>query len=269
MKKLKSILSIIIWPVVFMIGQFFIRYPFVANFNSKYLKDLKNVYPNLSDKELNNKLIDMINTVSYKEKLNNYIDSKALIIMLITFMIFGFIFYKIYSKYRKKGEKISAFKLILLGIFISLFYNIMIFNVNNVIHITDNYYLSNINLGVLIITTGIMGPILEELLFRGIVFNRLRKVTSLNKSILIASLIFSICHLPNIINSIYAFFLSFILIKVYLRYKTIKAPILIHCVCNIVTNLYLPILINNNLIINSIVLVISLLGLMFILIRNK
>ena len=43
MKKLKSILSIIIWPVVFMIGQFFIRYPFVANFNSKYLKDLKNI----------------------------------------------------------------------------------------------------------------------------------------------------------------------------------------------------------------------------------
>ena len=72
MKKLKSIISIIIWPVVFMIGQFFIRYPFVANFNSKYLKDLKNIYPNLSNEELNNKLIDMINTISYKEKLNNY-----------------------------------------------------------------------------------------------------------------------------------------------------------------------------------------------------
>lgn len=269
MKKLKSILSIIIWPVVFIIGQFFIRYPFVANFNAKYFNDLKSIYPNLSDKELNNKLIDMINTVSYKEKLNSYIDSKALIIMLITFIVFGFIFYKIYSKYRKKKEKIPVFNLTLLGVFISLIYNIFIFNINNVIHITDNYYISGVNILILVLTTGIMGPVLEELLFRGIVFNRLRKITSLNRSIVIASLIFSIFHLPNIINAIYAFFLSFILIKIYLKYKTLKAPILVHSACNIVANLYLPILINNNLILNSIVLVISLLGLMIVLIRNR
>ena len=170
---------------------------------------------------------------------------------------------------REKNNKIPVIKLGLVGIFVSLFCNIMIFNINNIIYITDNYYLSNINLGVLIITTGIMGPILEELLFRGIVFNRLKKITSLNRSIIIASIIFSICHIPNIINCIYAFFLSFILIKVYLKYKTLKAPIIIHCISNITTNLYLPTLINNNLILNTTVLIVSLIGLMVILIRDK
>ena len=248
-----------------MVGQIFIKYPFVAYFNSNYIKTLKKSYPLLSNVELNKKLITMMNKAIYQQKLNDYLSSKAVLITLITFIIFGFIFYKIYSKYKEKGKQIPISNLIILGVFISLFYNILIFNINNVIHITDNYVLSDVGIIVLILTTGIMGPILEELLFRGIVFNRLRKVTSKNKSIVIASLLFAIFHLPNVVNCIYAYLLSFVLIKVYEKYKTIKAPILIHCACNITTNLYLYFLLKNIFILNYGFMIISMFGIIYII----
>lgn len=123
--------------------------------------------------------------------------------------------------------------------------------------------MSDIPLIIQILTTGLMGPILEELLFRGIVFNRLRKMTTLKKSMLYTSIIFALLHLPNIINAIYALVLSFVLIKAYLKYNTIKVPMMIHVFANITTCIYLPLLLNNNMVINSMILVISIIIIAF------
>lgn len=267
MKKLKQVLTIIIWPIIFIVGQIFIKYPFVAYFNSLEFQTLKKQFPNLTNNQLNEKLLDYQKDITYQDSLNKFINEKALIITLITFIIFGFIFYRIYKKYRKEKIQINiknSYKLAIVGISISLFYNIFIYYLNNIVHITDNYYISDIPLIIQILTTGLMGPILEELLFRGIVFNRLRQMTSLNKSTLFTSILFALFHLPNVVNAIYAFILSFILIKVYLKYNTIKTPIIIHVFANITTCIYLPILLDNNLVISCILLIISILNIAFL-----
>lgn len=263
MSYIRKLLKVLLWPVIFIAGQFFIKYLFVSFYNSQNIISYRKMFPNLSD-------VDIVKTLKYQTELNNYLNTKALIITLITFIIFGVVFILKNKSYQKEHSKLNLriiISIALLGIFISLFYNIFIYSINNSIHITDNYYISSVPLVILIITSGIMGPILEELLFRGIVYNKLLTFNDHKKACIITSIMFSIMHYPNIINIIYTFILSFILIYLYDKYKSLKAPIILHIAVNTTINLFLPILLINNIFINYVLQLISLLGIFIIVIK--
>lgn len=82
-----------------------------------------------------------------------------------------------------------------------------------------------------ILTLIVLVPIFEEILFRGIIFNTLKKEFKLIPSILISSLIFSIAH-ANMLQAIYTFILGILLASVYNKTNSIKAPIIIHLMYN-------------------------------------
>ena len=217
---MKKILHVILWPLIFILGQFFIQNIYITSFNSQNIDIYRKMFPGFS-------LIEIASTSQYKTDLLNYMNSHALLITTITFIVFGIVFLILIKPYKKNeintDINIKTIILIILsGISISIFYNTLVYFINSVIHITDDYIISDIPLFILILTTGIMGPILEELLFRGIVYNRLKIYLSHKKSVIITSILFSIMHLPNIINVIYTFFLSFILIYLYDKYKSLK-----------------------------------------------
>ena len=251
---IKKIIKVLIWPIVFTIGTLLINYIFVAIFNIKEKGDLSN-----------KQFLEYINTIEYQDKLTNYINSKTLLIIFIMSIIFIPIFYKVFKKYKKK----NSFKLkdiilpIILGITISLIYNITIFNLNNLFHFTNKYELSNIPIIVEIISSGIIGPILEELLFRGIVYNKLKEFNKPMTSIIIASIIFGIFH-NDIINAIYGFGVSFVLIYLYEKYKTLKVPIIMHMSLNITIIIMLRLIVLNFIPFNLYLLIISIIILIFI-----
>lgn len=83
-----------------------------------------------------------------------------------------------------------------------------------------------------IISVGILAPIVEELVFRGLIYRRMRDYVSLPAAILVSSAIFGIYH-GNVVQAIYATLLGIILALLYERYKTIWAPILAHMAANI------------------------------------
>ena len=254
--KLKKILSTIIWPIIFIIGQFIIEYLFVAFYNYKNMKIYKTTFNDFSD-------IDIINTNFYKYDLNNYLNSKALVISILIFIIYGSIFYLVYRKYIKKSKfKFNdIIKIVMLAFIIATFYNAFIYLINNVVHISDNYNISDIPIIIQIISSGLIGPIVEELLFRGIVYNKLKGIFTLNKAKFYTSILFALMHFPNIVTVIYTFFLSLIFIYLYDKYKTLKAPIIFHIVINITSIIMVYILLFNSIILNSLIIIISLVSL--------
>ena len=254
LKYIKNIFKVLIWPIIFMVGQFFIQYIFVAIFNSKERGAL-------AEKEF----LKYIKTEEYITKLNNYINSKTLLIIFITMIIFIPILYKVYKKYKKeKSFKIkNIFIPVVLGITISLIYNISLYNLNNVMHFTNMFELSKLSIIVQIISSGICGPILEELIFRGIVYNKLKTFNKKMTAIILTSIIFGIVH-SNIINSIYAFGVGFILIYLYEKYKTLKAPILMHIFLNTTIILMLPLIVKNYIAFNLYLLIMSIIILIII-----
>lgn len=254
LKYIKNIFKVLIWPIIFMVGQFFIQYIFVAIFNSK---------ERLSFTE--SEFLEHIKTEEYITKLNNYINSKTLLIIFITMIIFVPIFYKVYKKYKKENSfKVkNIFIPITLGITISLIYNISLYNLNNVMQFTTMFELSKLPIIVQIISSGICGPILEEFIFRGIVYNELKPFNKKMTAIILTSIIFGIVH-SNIINGIYAFGVSFILIYLYEKYKTLKAPILMHIFLNTTIILMLPLIIKNYIAFNLYLLIVSIIILIII-----
>lgn len=270
MKKFKKYVKALMWPFIFLIGQFLIQYIFVSIFNNKQIYILQNKYPNLNHNEIMNKLNQLINTSNYKIELNNYITSNALLILLITIVAFLPLFIYIYKKNKEYNDKLSLNKIViimLLGISLSLIYNITVFNINNIIHITNSYQISTIPVYIQILSSGIIGPILEELVFRGILYNKLKKFNKPMKSIIITSIIFSLFHFNSIINLIYAFMMSFIFIYVNEKYKTIKSSILLHITANTTIILFMYILIKNIFILNMFVLIVCIIILITIYLK--
>ncbi|MCI5677433.1 MAG: type II CAAX endopeptidase family protein [Candidatus Faecisoma sp.] len=167
------------------------------------------------------------------------------------------------KNYLNKDDKINKkdiFLSIILGTTLSIIYNFIIYNLNEVYSFT-NLYSGSTNILIAIISTGIIGPIIEEYMIRGIMYNELKQKYSIMKSIIITTIIFSLLHF-NLVQMIYALVLGFILIYMYEKTNNIKAPLILHMTSNIVTTIYCLIL--NNFLISFIIYIISLIILILI-----
>lgn len=87
-----------------------------------------------------------------------------------------------------------------------------------------------------IILIGIIGPIVEEVLFRGILLQRLSQY-GVKKAVIIVSLIFSVMHfLPYVV--IMTFISSFFWCLFYLKYKDIQSSIFLHIAGNLFATIF-------------------------------
>jgi len=196
---------------------------------------------------------------------SNFLSTNQIYITISLGLIFIPILFKNYKKLNKKEELKIDFKLIFIGIILSLIYNVLSFYINKFFNISNLY--QEINIFKTLISMVLIGPIIEELMFRGIIYNSLKEKYSNMKAILITTTLFSLMHV-NIFQMIYAFALGFILIYVYEKYKTIKAPIIVHMFSNLTTTLFMNVLIQNNFIFNYLVLLISLI-LLFVMYKKE
>lgn len=174
-------------------------------------------------------ILTIISFLIYKllgfNDLSHFINHYLIYILLIYYISAIIYLYKKNKRKEKRLSYIKYFPNILLGISIATIYNMIVFNF---IPPTSNLTTPLI---LLILSTGIIGPIFEEILFRYILYNRLKKKYSPKLSTLINSIIFALIHMSPI-NIIYAFILGLFLNIAYEKYKTITAPILIHIAAN-------------------------------------
>lgn len=79
---------------------------------------------------------------------------------------------------------------------------------------------------------GLIKPLEEELVFRGLVYGRMRRVFSYRISIPLSALLFGAYH-GNIVQMLYGFLMGCFLAWSFERYKSLKASVLIHSAANI------------------------------------
>lgn len=85
-----------------------------------------------------------------------------------------------------------------------------------------------------VLSLGILAPICEELVFRGLIFKRIRMRTTYFQAAFHSALVFGIMHM-NLIQMFYGFFLGFVFAYVYEKYGSVKAPIAAHVAANLVS----------------------------------
>ncbi|MCM1155752.1 MAG: CPBP family intramembrane metalloprotease [Ruminococcus flavefaciens] len=87
--------------------------------------------------------------------------------------------------------------------------------------------------GIGLFLYGCISPLAEEVLFRGIIYNRLKKYFSIKVSILVSALFFGVYH-ANLVQGIYGFLMGMLIACVYERFSSFVYAFLFHAVANAV-----------------------------------
>lgn len=87
---------------------------------------------------------------------------------------------------------------------------------------------------VQILCVGIIIPIMEEMVFRGLVYKRMKESKSMFYAMFTSSVLFGLYH-GNSVQFIYALLTGLMLAYLYEKYGSLKAPILAHMLMNIVS----------------------------------
>lgn len=95
-------------------------------------------------------------------------------------------------------------------------------------------YLYAGGIGLEILVVGILVPVAEELLFRGLIFQRLAEEMKPVTAILLSALLFGIYH-GNVVQGIYAFCIGALMALFYWKFQNLLAPILMHMLANTVS----------------------------------
>ena len=82
--------------------------------------------------------------------------------------------------------------------------------------------------------TGVIVPLCEELIFRGLMYNRIKDYLPVKWALLMSALAFGIGH-GNLVQGIYGFALGYMMAYLYERTNKLWVPVLFHIVANSVS----------------------------------
>ena len=109
---------------------------------------------------------------------------------------------------------------------------------------------------LMVISEGIIGPILEEYLFRGIVYHKLKEIYSIKNAMILCTAIFAIFH-GSLLNIIFSLLLGTILILLYEKYHNIHMVCIFHILVNLTSLLVVPYLQNIHFILTIMIFLLS------------
>lgn len=91
-----------------------------------------------------------------------------------------------------------------------------------------------------------IGPCVEEIIFRGLVYKRIKRYTEGMAPVYVSALLFGLYHF-NLVQGLYAFLLGILLCYVQEKYGTLLAPVLLHMSANLTSLIVEHISISNNI----------------------
>ncbi|MGN1144881.1 MAG: HAD hydrolase-like protein [Acetatifactor sp.] len=100
--------------------------------------------------------------------------------------------------------------------------------------IMEDQYSAHLLVGL--ICYGVITPIAEEILFRGVVYNYIRRFWNVSLGILISSLVFALYHM-NSVQGTYAFVMGCLMAYAYEYFGSFKIPVLMHITANLMAYL--------------------------------
>ena len=185
------------------------------------------------------------------------------IFSILLFLLFIIIFYLFYSKdlkiiftYKKLNFSFVVKGLIYLSSIMMIYYiiqfifdNSFLFNFfkyfNDVLTGKKNITIYDILIleklqrprfePFMLIATVIISPIFEEILYRGLMYNKLKEISNAFIGVLISSILFAFLHIPKYgfgINTFFLFLVGILLAYCYEKTDNIYVPILVHSINN-------------------------------------
>ena len=184
----------------------------------------------------------------YEEIMNQYLNASTQIVgvaALITIPIMLWFFHSDRVKERKNGfipnRKAPLWKYgagLLMALALSLGINNLII-IGNLSDMSETYQalmeaFYSSPLATQVIALAVLVPLSEELVFRGLLFRRLRERATYMQAALYSAVVLGLTHV-NLVQMLYGFILGMMLSYLYEKYGSIKAPIAAHMAMNLLS----------------------------------
>lgn len=200
--------------------------------------------------QIDGSALDINNPEALQLHIAELYNQNAMLLTLISAIItipICFLFFKGDCKRKEAKGDIQAKKkitiqqwalIVLLGMAASISLNDWI-ALSGVITIFDGFEevaeaLYGGNLLIEFLAIAVAAPLIEELIFRGLVYQRLRELSGARTAIILSALYFGVYHM-NVVQGIYAFLLGLLLAWVCEKYQTLWAPVLFHASANLLS----------------------------------
>lgn len=160
-----------------------------------------------------------------------------LIGVVFLFPMFKSQLYRNRSLYQSKSAKPSAYLITcVMAVFSSLALNIVII-LMGLVETSETYKkVAEVQYGVPfalgLFLYGVAAPFTEELVFRGLIYNRLKKYYNVSLAVIVSALLFGAWH-GNLVQALYGACMGILLAYVYERFNDFKIPCLFHAAANI------------------------------------
>lgn len=179
-----------------------------------------------------NKLSDLFNNN------NNAVSIVSLISKIFTLIIFVILYsksiFKSKSRFNFKPQILLYYiPPIILGIVSNYLVNIIKIVYNDKEYIRSQTIINSQPILMIVITTILISPLLEEIVFRGVLFEEIRNNIDSKYAIIISAILFAIIH-GNITQGIYALIVGLYLGYLKSKFDNIIIPITVHILMNIV-----------------------------------
>lgn len=138
--------------------------------------------------------------------------------------------------WKKKGNVTSYGVLAAIALCVSMGVNILFFQMGITESSAAYTRVEEAQYGVAfaigLILYGVISPIAEEAVFRGIIYNRMKRCFSVKLAVPLSALLFGLYH-GNTVQALYGFLLGVIIAIVYERSESFAAPVIFHAVANV------------------------------------
>lgn len=191
----------------------------------KYLPHIKVLLPYLLIQPVVVIFLCVIYFFIDKKNLLNFMNQEGLVFILISLIVYTlFLIFHYKPNFRKIHIHPMVWTIFACFSFSCFF--------NSLYHYQVEEVMTNFNI-MTFLSSCLVGPIMEEIVFRFVLYHLFRKEYSNKKSIFLTSLLFGILHF-NLKKSFFAFVLGIILNKIYVKTDNMIYPIMGHIIVNIV-----------------------------------
>lgn len=190
------------------------------------------------------KTYGMINDAqAVTEKVQQMTEVNASYITVVSAVMAVIFFGRMYLKERnsflkENNKEINIFVMIAFGVMLSMAAG-SILSAMNIDNIYGSYektssLLLNGNIVYRLFALGVITPATEEIIFRGLVFNRVKKQYGSLYGIVVSSLMFGVFHF-NLVQGLYAFIIGMAFAYCYELTGDLKVPVYMHMSINVLT----------------------------------
>lgn len=97
-------------------------------------------------------------------------------------------------------------------------------------NVHDAQFALNFSSGIILY--GILSPTMEEIIFRGILYNRMKRIFPLVVSMIVSSFLFGVFH-GNLVQGVYATIMGLVIVLIYEKTGSFISTVIFHSVANI------------------------------------